>query len=112
MGMSKLTALCGKVKEDLVLKNEDGSEIIITLKAPKVEDLSEISELFSTKKDGENISKEQMETVLKMAKKMIKEAEPDATEEEINEVVLKNLPTVINAIINILNKSFGVVEKK
>jgi HEPN domain-containing protein len=110
--MSKLTALCGKIKEDLVLKGEDGSEIKVTLKAPLVEDLAEISELFTNGKNTESVSKEQMASILKIAKRMIKESVPDATDEEINEVVLQNMNTIVMGIISLLNKSFGGIEKK
>ena len=59
--MSKLTKLCGKLKETVEL-GEGEDKIVLELKAPKIEDLSEIASLFSNK-DDEKLSDEEYEQI-------------------------------------------------
>ena len=85
--MSKLTALCGKLSEEVTLSN--GEKIV--LKAPKVEDLAELIPLFGENKEEGKLSPEQLTKTVAVLKKMLKRSVIDATEEEIDEVVLGEL---------------------
>ena len=110
--MSKLTAICGKLKEEVVLKGFDGVELKIDLLPPKVEDLTEISKVFKSKKEGEELTIDESAEVLMLAKRLFKQSLPDATEQEIDEVFLLNFNAVTKAVLSLIQKSFNQTEKK
>ena len=101
--MSKLSALCGKVKGKIVFS--DGTEL--ELKPPKVEDLSILAEAFSGHKEGDNLNSEQLSKILTIARRMLKEADSTATDEEIDEVLVSEFEKVLEGIMGLLEKSFG-----
>lgn len=100
--MSKLTALCGKLKEEVILS--DGT--VIELKAPRVEDLAELVPLFG-KAEGEAMTSEQLTKTTSVLKKMLKRSIPDATDEEIDEAVLSEMNVLIEGMTKLLSKAFG-----
>lgn len=109
--MGKLTKLCGKLKETVEL-GEGDDKIILELKAPKIEDLSEIAELFKEKTDDDNLDSNQIIKISTILKKMIKDFDPEATDDEINEIVLTYLNELLEALSKLLEKSFKVNDTK
>ena len=109
--MSKLTKLCGKLKETVEL-GEGEDKITVELKAPNVEDLSEIAALFSNKDKTDGISPEQLTKITRVLMKMLKESEPDATDEELSEVIVANLGVLISSLTKLLEKAFNIKDKK
>ncbi len=109
--MSKLTSLCGKLKEEVIIKDEEGNEVTVVLKAPLIEDIDEIFEAIGDGKD-KNFSPKQMVKLVNVLKRMILRSIPDATEEEVNEVIVSNLTLFSEALLKLVNKSLGVSEKK
>lgn len=105
--MSRLSNLCGKLKEEVKLS--DGT--IIELKAPKVEDLAELMPLFS-EETKDKMTSEQLTITTNVLKKMLKKSVPDATEEELDEVILTELPKLMTGLTNLLNKAFGGSQTK
>ena len=105
--MSKLSNLCGKLKEEVTLN--DGT--VIEFKAPKVEDLTELMPLFSGEDNGK-MSPEMLAKVTEVLKKMLKRSVPDATDDEIDETVMTNLNTLLNGMTSLLNKVFGTDDDK
>lgn len=101
--MSRLSSLCGKLKEDVTLSNGD----VIELKAPKVEDLAELVPLFNSENKEGKMTSEQLTKTTNVLKKMLKRSIPDATEEELDEVVLLELNTLMTGMTSLLNKAFG-----
>jgi len=101
--MSKLTSLCGKLKEEVKLSN--GETII--LKAPKVEDLSELVELFGDGKDIDKMSGTQLKSMFGIVRKLLKQSVPDATDDEIEEVLFSEFAILIEGMTKLFEKSFG-----
>lgn len=106
--MSKLSKLCGKLKQEVVLgEGEDATTII--LKTPKVKDLTELVELF--KDDKEEMNGKKLETIINILTEQLKQEDPEATEEEINEVITTNLPVLVEALTKLLTKAFDSKKK-
>jgi ribonuclease HIII len=101
--MSKLSKLCGKLQQEIVL-GEGDEAIKIVLKVPKIKELSNLVELF--KEDSKELSGEKLQKIVEVLEKQIKEAVPDATDEEIQEVILSNLPKLIEGLTTLLSKAF------
>ena len=109
--MSKLTALCGKTKEKIIL-GEGENKVELELMPPKVSDLSNILGVFDkTGADGK-ISGEQIEKIAEVLSRMVKQAVPDATDEEIDEIVSTHFQELTNSMTKLLEKSFKTTDVK
>ena len=86
---SKLAALMGKPEKVML------GEVELDIKPLSLEDM----ELFALDKDAG--SKEQMVVMKSMVKKVIKEAVPDATDEEIYNISVEHLNTLMEAIMRV-----------
>lgn len=109
--MSKLTKLCGKLVEKVEL-GEGENKVELILKVPKVEDLADIAVLFQENKEVDKLTPEQLKTVVNIIRGVLKNSDPEATDEEINEVIVSNLGILMEAVMSLLQKSFKVDEKK
>lgn len=99
--MSRLAALCGKLKKEVDL----GNGVTIELKMCKVKHLSELAEAVSGAEEGK-ISGKQIEAMANVLKEMLREAVPDATEEEIEEIVILKFAELSTALTDMLNSIF------
>lgn len=108
--MSKLTKLCGKLKEEVEIGDGE-DKVIITLRPPMIEDLSELTPLFNNKTE-DGLSAEQLIKVTGVLKNQLKADDPTASDEEINEIIVVNLSKLIEGLGKILEASFKVDDSK
>lgn len=102
--MSKLTKLCGKLVENVTI-GEGEDALTLVLKVPKVKELSGLIELFN-KEGTESMSADKLEQISKILFEMIKQNVPDATEDEINEIMITNLNKLVEGLTSLLSKAF------
>ena len=108
--MSKLTSMVGKTKEVVTLSNGETIELL----PPKVSDLPELISVFKGKKEGEEMSfsGEEFSAVIKVIKSVLKRSVPDATDEEIEEVLLTDMGVILEGLTKLINRVFGGMGKK
>jgi len=112
--MSRLTALTGKMKLPMVLKAYDGTELQLELDFAKVDMLGDIVP-FLNKKEGDPVTKEHMVAFTKLSKDLLKNSVPDATDAEVQEVVIQNINVLAEAFKKMLYRSverMNVEDKK
>lgn len=89
--MSKLSALTGKPMDFKI------GELDLTIKPLRLDDLH----LFNI--DANAPVDKQMEQIKKLVAKVLKDAVPDATDEEINGMSVEHLTDLMNAIMKVNN---------
>ena len=100
--MSELSKLAGKGKKIKI------GEIELNIKPLTVNDMDL---MMAMSKEG---SSEQLEAMRELVKKVLKEAVPDSTDEEINNVSVEHLTSIMEAIseVNGLEKKENELIKK
>ncbi len=87
--MSRLSALIGKSEKVMI------GDLELEIKPLSIEDM----ELFALDKDASQ--KEQVAMMKSMVRKVLKEAEPDTTDEEISSISMEHIQTIMNAIMKV-----------
>jgi hypothetical protein len=104
--MSKLSSLMGKTKESVLLSNGETIELL----PPTVDDFPDLIDVFKGK-TGDSLTGEELSKVLKVLKRILKRSVPDATDEEIDTVLVTDLNVVLDGLTKIIEKTFGDKKK-
>jgi len=96
--MSKISAICGKSK----IYTIEGVEIELKSSYLNIDDLPSLL-ILSEKEDGMSVEDKQKKgkVVSDLISRILKTAIPDASDEEIKEFGLRNIKTLMEAIVEI-----------
>lgn len=102
--MSRLSVLCGRYKKTIDL----GSGVVLELKPPPISALPEFIDLASDSKDGKTeMSKEKMAALTGFIKIVVQKSAPDATPEEVDEVIMSNFQVLSQAVTEMMGDLLG-----
>jgi hypothetical protein len=113
--MSRYTALVGNMKKKVTLQGLGTETIEVELNYPLVPDLAEILPVILKKDKNASMSKEELLVFSAIIKKLLKEAEPEATDDELEKITLLNLRSLMETMSDMVTKSMrylGEEDKK